>query len=100
MKNSTQLLAASLLALGVCALVSPGCGKASAPKNEVTLAEMNEVMSMMATWPMGAPRTVDALKKVPAFKGPAFKDRPFPSPPAGKKFIIDRSTGKVIIGGK
>ena len=92
MKKSIKLLAASILALGFCAIGITGCGKASAPKNEVTLAEMNRVVSMMAMSPVGPPRTVDELANFPAFKG-----RPFPTPPAGKKFVIDPASHQIVI---
>ncbi len=92
MKNLIKLLAAPILALGFCALVSAGCDKASAPKGEVTLAELNRAAGMMAMSSSGAPRTVDELTNFPAFKG-----RPFPAPPAGKKFAIDPATHQVVV---
>ncbi|MCX6895153.1 MAG: hypothetical protein NTZ16_06590 [Verrucomicrobia bacterium] len=92
MKNSIKLLPVTILTLGFCALGITGCGKASAPKNEVTLAELNRVVSMMSTSLVGAPRTVEELTNVPAFKG-----RPFPTPPAGKKFAIDPVTHQIVV---
>ena len=82
-----------VLALGGFVLATTGCNKASAPNGEVTLAEMNQAMRMMSLSPVGAPRTVDELTNFPAFKG-----RPLPSPPAGKKFIINPATGQVVVG--
>ncbi len=80
-----------ILALGL-ALATTGCGKTAAPANaEVTVAEMNQAMRMMSTSPMGAPQTVDELTNFPAFKG-----RPFPAPPAGKRFSINPITRQVV----
>jgi len=88
------LLATPLLALGFCALVITGCGKASAPtpNGEVTVAEMNQALRMMAISPLGTPRTVDELTNFSTLKG-----RPFPAPPAGKKFVINPSAHQVVI---
>jgi hypothetical protein len=91
---STPSMAVSILASGFCALVITGCGKTSAPKanGEVTLAEMNQAVRMMAISPLGTPRTVDELTNFATLQG-----RPFPAPPAGKKFAINPSTHQVII---
>ena len=88
------LLAAPLLALGFCALFIAGCGKSSAPKapGEVTVEEMNQALRMMAISPLGTPRTVDELTNFSTLKG-----RPFPAPPAGKKFAINPATHQVVI---
>ena len=86
-------MAVRLLGLGFCALVITGCGKTSAPVNgEVTLAEMSQAVRMMAISPVGVPRTVDELTNFSTLKG-----RPFPAPPAGKKFAINPATHQVII---
>jgi hypothetical protein len=42
--------------------------------------------------PLGGPKTVGELTNFPALKG-----RPFPAPPAGKKFAIDPATHRVVI---
>jgi len=88
------MIAVPLLALGFCALLITGCSKTSAPKanGEVTLAEMNHAIRMMSLSPMGGPQTVDELTNFPAFKG-----RPFPAPPAGKKFAINAAARQIII---
>lgn len=85
-------LALSILALGL-ALATAGCSKATAPANaEVTVAEMNQAMRMMSMSPVGTPQTVDELTNFPAFKG-----RPFPVPPAGKKLAINPATHQVVV---
>ena len=92
MNNGTKLLAASILAMGLCVLVSTGCVKASAPKGKVTLAELSRAVIIMSMSSAGAPRSVDELTNFPAFKG-----RPFPAPPAGKTFAIDPATHQIVI---
>jgi hypothetical protein len=92
MKHLNNLWAAPILALGVCAFVVAGCGKTSAPKDEVTLAEMNQAMGMMSMSPAGAPKTIAALTNFAGFKG-----RPFPVLPAGKQLAIDPATHEVVI---
>lgn len=92
MKKPTRLLAASTLVLGFCLLGTAGCSKPSAPKGEVTLAELNRAMGVMSMSSAGLPRTIDELTKFPAFKG-----RPFPAPPAGKKFAIDPATRQIVV---
>lgn len=88
------LLVAPFLALVFCALLIAGCGKGSGPKvpGEVTVAEMNQALRMMAISPLGVPRTVDELTNFSTLQG-----RPFPAPPAGKKFAINPATHQVII---
>ena len=92
MKKMIKLRVAQILGAGFGLLAITGCGKASAPGGEVTLAEMNRAVGMMSMSPAGAPRTVDELTNFPAFKG-----RPFPAPPAGKKFAIDPATHQVVV---
>lgn len=92
MKNSIKLLAPPILAAGFCALTIAGCGKNSAGKNEVSLAEMNRAVGLMSMSPAGAPRTVAELTNFPAFKG-----RPFSTPPTGKKFAIDPASHQIIV---
>lgn len=86
------LKAAQILATGCFLLAVAGCGKASGPQGEVTLAELNRAVGMM-TMSGRAPQTVDDLTNFPAFKG-----RSLPVPPAGKKLVLDPSTRQVIIG--
>jgi hypothetical protein len=97
MRSTSLRLAALPLALGACALVLAGCGKSSAPKvnGEVTVAEMNQALRMMAISPLGMPRTVDELTNFSTLKG-----RPFPVPPAGKQFAVNPATRQVIIVNK
>lgn len=85
-------LALPILALGL-ALATAGCSKATAPANaEVTVAEMNQAMRMMSMSPVGTPQMVDELTNFPAFKG-----RPFPVPPVGKKLTINPATHQVVV---
>lgn len=83
-----------MLVAGACLLAVIGCHKATTPRDAVTLAEMNQAVRFMSVGG-GAPKSVDALTNFPAFKG-----RPLAVPPAGKQFIIDRSTGKIVVGDK
>jgi hypothetical protein len=94
MRSTSLMNAVRLLALGFCALVITGCGRASGSKvnGEVTVAEMNQALRMMAISPLGMPRTVDELTNFSTLKG-----RPFPAPPAGKKFAINPAAHQVII---
>ncbi len=89
-----RLRVAPVLALACGALLLAGCGKASAPKviGEVTVEDMNKAINMMSLLPGGDPKTVDELTNFPALKG-----RPFPTPPAGKKFSIDPAKHQVVI---
>ncbi|MCX6896782.1 MAG: hypothetical protein NTZ16_15085 [Verrucomicrobia bacterium] len=91
MKKTIKLRVAQVLAAGFCLLSVTGCNNASAPKGEVTVAELNQAVAVLSVGG-GAPKTVDVLTNFPAFKG-----RPFPVPPVGKKFIIDPSTCKVVV---
>ena len=92
MKHLIKLRAAPILALGVCGFVVAGCGKTSASKDEVTLAEMNQAIGMMSMSPAGAPKTIAALTNFAGFKG-----RPFPTLPAGQQLAIDPATHEVVI---
>ncbi len=92
MKKMIKVRVAQILAVGFGLLALTGCGKASAPGGEVALAEMNRAVGMMSMSPAGAPRTVDDLTNFPAFN-----DRAFPVPPAGKKFVLDLSTKVVAV---
>jgi len=86
-----KLKAAGILAAGFGLLAITGCNKTSAPKGEVTLAEMNRAVGRMSM--MGRPpQTVDELTNFHAFKG-----RPLPVPPAGKKLILNQSTREVVV---
>jgi len=87
-----KLLTSPILAAGFCALVLTGCGKDSAAKNTVTLDELDRAVSVMFMSPAGAPRSFSDLTNFPAFKG-----RPFPAPPAGKKFFLDPTTHQIIV---
>jgi hypothetical protein len=89
MKNSIKLLTAGLYAL---ALLLTGCGQNSPAKNQVTLDELNRVVSMTFMSPTGPIRNVEELTNFPTFKG-----RLFPKPPAGKKFVINNTTHKVML---
>jgi hypothetical protein len=94
MKEIIKPLAVSVLTLGFCVVVfvNAGCNKAPASKGELTLVELNRALSLMSTSPAGAPRTIDDLTNFPAFKG-----RPLPAMPAGKKLVINRALGKVVV---
>lgn len=95
MKHLIKLWATTILALGFCAFVVVGCGKTSASKDAVTVAEMNQVMSRMSMSPVGAPKTVEELTNFAGFKG-----RPFSALPAGQKLAIDPTSHLVIIVNK
>lgn len=77
---------------GICAWLIAGCGEDSNSRNEISIQEMNRALSVMSTSPLGLPRRVDELTNFPAFKG-----RRFCAPPAGKKFVIDRAIGQVVV---
>ena len=95
MKKMIKLRVAQILGAGFGLPAITGCGKASAPGGEVTLAEMNRAVGMMSMSPAGAPRTVDDLTNFPAFQG-----RRFSTPPAGKKFALNASTREVVVVAK
>lgn len=92
MKPSLPSLRATLRVTGICALILTGCGQRSTASGEVFLEEMNRALSLMSMSPAGPPRTVAELTNFPAFKG-----RPFSTPPAGKKFTISRATGQIVV---
>jgi hypothetical protein len=91
MKKSIKLLTVGV-ALGTGVLANTGCGHGSASKNDVTLAELNRALVVMAMSQADTPQTVDGLTNFPAFKG-----RPFPVPPAGKQFAIDPATRQIVV---
>ena len=95
MEKMSKLRSATVLAAAFGLLALAGCDKTSGPQGQVTLAEMNRAVGMMAMSPAGAPRTLDDLTNFPAFKG-----RSFPVPPAGKKLLLNPSTREVIVGDK
>jgi hypothetical protein len=94
MKEIIKPLAVYVLTLGFCVvvLVNAGCDKAPASKGELTLVELNRALILMSASPAGASLTVDGLTSFPAFKG-----RRFPDLPAGKKFVINRALGRVVV---
>jgi hypothetical protein len=93
MKKFIQLLAMPVLAAGLSVLVLTGCGKGSesGSTDVVTLDELNRALSVMAMSPQGAPKNVSDLTNFPSIKG-----RPLPTPPAGKKFVVDPATRQVV----
>jgi len=88
MPNVIQLRAMPMLAAGMCLLSVLGCHKAPPPNDAMTLEELNRALSLLP-----GPKTIEALTNFPGVKG-----RPLPILPAGKRFIIDRATGTIVVG--
>jgi hypothetical protein len=84
----------TLLVLGglLLGLLSGGCGKSASPKDEITLEELNRAIRMTAMSPAGTVKQVSELTNFPAFKG-----RRLPTPPPGKKFVINPATREIAI---
>lgn len=79
-----------LLVLG---LAMCGCGKKSMENSGVaTMDELNQAMSVMSMSGGHTPVTVYDLTNYPTLRGKAL-----PTPPAGKKLLIDRSQNQVVI---
>ena len=69
-----------------------GCGKDSTGNSaEVTLEELNRALSAVAMSSPSYPSDVNQLTNFPSIQG-----RPLPTPPAGKKLVIDQTRREVV----
>ena len=81
---ATSFVTAALIAT-LC-----GCGSKSGSKSEATIDELNRAMAVMSMSGK-VPQNVYELTNFPALQG-----KSLPTPPAGKKLVIDAGKRQVV----
>jgi hypothetical protein len=80
-----------ILTVGLMVSLMTGCGKNEGKSSdELTLEELNRALSVMVMAGKG-PTQVSDLTNFPALKG-----RKLPTPPPGKKLVLDPTTRQVV----
>jgi hypothetical protein len=91
MKQLLQLRGFCGSALLAAALI--GCSKSGGTAREATLSELNRTLVAWSTMNSGPPPAeVSGLTNSPALRG-----KRLPTPPAGKKFVIDPVRREVVL---
>ena len=84
-----------LLCLALALTIS-GCAKsATTASGEATLDDLNRALSVMSMGSARPPVDVNELTNFPSIKG-----KSLPTPPAGKKLVIDQGLKQVVFADK